>query len=97
MHRSGCPRSVVPVLLDHNIIAERKAETRAFAGWFGCEERLDDLAAHVIANPSAVVAHANFYLLAEVACCYAQRRFNTVRVWLRGAYARGVEPVADEV
>ncbi len=53
------------VLLDDDVVAEREAETGAFAGRLGGEERIEDLVAHLGRDAGAVIADADLDPVAE--------------------------------
>src|SRR5689334_25071054 len=62
------------MLLGDDIVADRQAETGAFAGWLGREERLEQFFALFGRNARAVVAHPDLDRVAEVARGHLQRR-----------------------
>src|SRR4030095_1117446 len=57
-----CPR----MLLDDDVVANRKAKAGAFSGWFGSEERVENLIFHVRRNAGAVIANPDLHTIAKV-------------------------------
>ena len=55
------------VLFHDDVVAERKAEPRAFAGRLGGEERVEHLRLHLVGNAGSVVADRDLDAVAEVA------------------------------
>src|SRR5258705_13736937 len=54
------------MLLDDDVVAERKAKAGTLSSRFGREERVEHLCFHVRRNADAVVADADFHMIAEV-------------------------------
>ena len=54
------------MLLGHDVVADRKAEAGAFAGWLGREEGLKELVLDLRGNAGAVVVDADFNRIAEI-------------------------------
>src|SRR5262249_26456824 len=84
------------MLLCHDVIADREAETRPLAGRFGRKERLEQLVAQFWRNSGAVVAHPDLDLLTEVAGHDLERRAKAVHR-LAAPLGRGIKAVAKEV
>src|SRR5215468_9465890 len=60
-------RDRTAMLLRDDVVADRKPETGAFAGWFGREERLKKTVAVFGRDAGAIVPYPNLDGLAEIA------------------------------
>src|SRR6516165_4639559 len=85
------------MLLGHNVVANRKAETRPFAGRLGGEERLKELALDLGWNANAVVADVDFNRIAQIRCRDPQSRLELRVASLLLAFGSGVEAIAEQV
>ena len=57
------------VLLGHDVVADRQAETGAFARWLGGEEWLEQFVPDVGRNADAIVTDADLHRVTQVAGC----------------------------
>ena len=71
------------MLLDDDVMAERKAEPGALTGRLGREERIEHLLLHLGRNAGAVVADPDFDAVAEVLGRGGKRRLIIAAVVLR--------------
>src|SRR5262249_5966803 len=85
------------MLLGHDVVADRKAEARPFAGRFRGEERLKELVFDLRWNANAVVADGDFNRIAQIACRHLQGRLELRVAPLLLAFGSGVEPIAEQV
>jgi hypothetical protein len=85
------------VLLGHDIVADREAESGALAGRLGREEWLEQLFPDFGRNADAVVTDADFNGVPEIACRHGQDRPECPVAVLPQALVRGVEAIAKEV
>src|SRR5258707_7163558 len=85
------------VLLDHDVEAQRKPETGAFARRFGSEEWVEHLLPHLGRNARAVVANSDFDAVTEVSGRGGKRRLITIEAIFRLAFHCGIETVRDQV
>src|SRR5262249_13718225 len=85
------------MLLGHDVVADRKAEARPFAGRFRGEERLKELVVDLRWNANAVVADVDFDRIAQIACRHLQGRLELRVAPLLLAFGSGVEPIAEQV
>src|SRR4029077_7755071 len=85
------------VLLGHDVIADREAKPRAFAGRLGGEERLEQLVSDLGCNAGAVVADADLDRIAEISRRDLQSGLEFRVVSLLLAFGGGVETVSDQV
>src|SRR5262249_43014152 len=85
------------MLLGHDVVADRKAETGALAGRLGGEERLKELVFDLLWNANAVVADVYFNRIAQIACRYLQGRLELRIAPLLLAFGSGVEAIAEKV
>src|SRR3954447_17091244 len=85
------------VLFDHNVMADRQAETSALAGRLGGEERFENLRAHRLRNADAIVAHTRLHLLTQIARCQAEHPLDAVGGFLLGTLGGYIEAVANDV
>jgi hypothetical protein len=85
------------MLLGHDVVADREAETRSLAGRFGREERLEQFVLDLRRDTNAVVADADLHGLAEIARRHLQRGLETRVASLLLAFGGGIKSVAEEV
>src|SRR5215472_6925712 len=85
------------MLLGYNIVANRKAEARAFAGRLRGEERLKELVFDLRWNANAVVADVDFNRLAQIACRHLQGRLELRVAPLLLAFGSSIESIAEQV
>src|SRR5262249_28698379 len=85
------------MLLGHDVVADREAETGPLAGRLGGEERLEQPVTQFGRDADAVVADADLHGVAEVPCRYPQGRFELLVASLFLAFGGGVEAVTDQV
>ena len=86
-----------PCCLRDDVVGDRQAEPGALAGRLGGEERLEQLVPDVGRNAGAVVAHADFHRVAELASGDLQRRLEPGASAVPRALVGRVEPVAEQV
>src|SRR6478672_10137356 len=70
------------MLLDNDVVTDRKARTGAFTCRFGCEKRVEHLFLHVRRNAGPVVADADFHTIAKTSCGGHQGWFIAIAVSL---------------
>src|SRR5262249_8479015 len=85
------------MLLGHNVVANRKAEARPFAGRLRGEERLKELVFDLRWNANAVVADVDFNRIAQLACRHLQGRLELRVAPLLLAFGSGIEAVAKQI
>ena len=85
------------MLLDHDVMAERKPETGSFPRRLGREERVEYLVSDLRRHPCAIIADSDFHLAAEVFRCYRKRGLVAIAICSRFPLARGVKAVRDQV
>src|SRR5262249_39545132 len=78
-------------------VADREAETRAFAGRLRGEEWLKKLVFDLRWNANAVVADVDFNRIAQIACRYFQGRLELGVAPLLLAFGSSVEAIAEQV
>src|SRR5262245_19314406 len=66
------------MLLDHDVMADGKAEAGAFAGRLGGEEGIEHLLPHLGRNAGAIVAHADLDAIAQAFRRGGQNRLEAV-------------------
>src|SRR3954464_829720 len=69
-----CHLDRAAMLLRDDVVADRQAQTSAFACRLGREERLKELVPDLARDASAVVAHSHFDCLTEIARCHSESR-----------------------
>src|SRR5262249_46335082 len=85
------------MLLDDDVMTERKAEPGPFSCRFGREEGVEYLLSDLRWNPGTVIADCDFDLFADVFRCCRKRRLVVAAVRLRFALGSGVKSVRDQV
>ena len=85
------------MLLDNDVVAQRKAEARSFAGGLGRKERIEHLFLHFRRNTGTVVANPDFDAVAE-ALSHGSKLWLVVRsVAFRFALCRRVKAVRNQI
>ena len=85
------------MLLGDDVVADRQAEPRPFAGWLGREKGLEQLGADLGLNARPVVAHPDLDRLAEIARRDPERRSVAAIGSAQMALPGGVKAVAKQV
>ena len=85
------------MLLGHNVVANRKAEARSFAGRLRGEERLKELVFDFWWNATAVVADVDFNRIAQIPCRHLQGRLELRVAPLLLAFGSSIEAIAEQV
>src|SRR5215470_7048466 len=85
------------MLLGHDVVADRKAEARPFAGGLRGEERLKELVFDLRWNANAIVADVDLNRITQISCRYLQGRLEFRVASLLLAFGSGVEAVAKQV
>ena len=83
------------MLLGHDVVADRKAETCALAGRLRGKEWLEQLVFDLRRHTNAVVADVDFNRIAQIACRYLQGRLELRVAPLLLAFGSGIKAVAD--
>src|SRR5215831_7569239 len=83
------------MLLDDDVVTDGKPQASPFSGWFCREEWIEHLLLHVSRNTAAVVADANFNVVAEILGRGSKNRLVVVR--LRFALRRCVKAIRNQV
>src|SRR5262249_56182276 len=84
------------MLLGYDLVADRQAKSRTFAGRLGRKEGLEQFLPILRRNTDPIVTYPNLDTFAELAGCDLQRRAEQP-VALAAALGDGVESVADKV
>src|SRR5215813_9783451 len=85
------------MLLSYNVVADRKAKARPFAGRLRGEEWLKQLVFDLRWNANAVVADVDFNRIAQIACRHLQGRLELRVAPLLLAFGSSIEPIAEQV
>jgi hypothetical protein len=85
------------VLLDNDVVADRKAKSSPFSGRFGRKEWIEYPFLHFRQNPGAIVANADLYPVAEVSGRGLDGGLVAVAIGLPFSLGRGIESVRDQV
>src|SRR5271155_404677 len=85
------------MLLDDDVVTNRKAQPSSFAGRLCCKERIKQLLLYLRWNSSAVVADAYFNSVTKVLGRSRQRGLVAPSIHFRLTLGRGIEPVCDQV
>ena len=85
------------MLLGYNVVADRKAEARPFAGRLRGKEWLKELVFDLRWNANAVVADVDFNCIAQIACRHLQGRLEFRVAALLLAFGSGIEAIAEKV
>src|SRR5215469_6884104 len=85
------------MLLGDDVVADRKAEAGALAGWLGREEWLKELVSQFRRDADAVVADADFNGVAEILRRYLQSGLELGVAPLPLALGGGIEAIAEQI
>src|SRR5208282_1856826 len=85
------------MLLDDDVVTERKTEAGPFAGRLGRKERVEHLFLDVTGNAGPVVADSDFDTVAEVLSRGSKRWFVAASISLRFALRGCIEAVGNQI
>ena len=83
------------MLLNDDVMADRKAEACALACGLCGEERIEHALPHVGRNPAAIVTNPDLDAVTEVLCRGRKPGFMTIGAILRLALRRSIEAVGN--
>ena len=83
--------------MGNDIIADREAEARPFAGGLRGEERLKEPVFDLRWDANAVVADVDFNRIAQITCRHLQGRFKLRVAPLLLAFGSSIETIVEQV
>src|SRR5262249_11089949 len=85
------------MLLDDDVMADRKTKPRPFASRLCCEERIEHPFFHFRQNSVAIVSNPDFDAVAEIFCRCRQRRLIAISPIQRLALCCSIKAIRNEV
>ena len=85
------------MLLNDDIVADRKTKTGTLSSWFGRKEGIEHLLLHFGRNAGAVVADPDFHLIAKAAGRGRKGWLIAIATGLGFPLGRGIKAVGDQV
>src|SRR3954470_6185947 len=85
------------VLLDNDIVAQRKPKASPLSGRLGSEEWIEHLLPHFGRNARAIVANSNFDAVPKISGCCSKARIMTVATIVCLTLPRRIKSVVDQV
>src|SRR5215831_12544374 len=84
------------MLLDDDVMADRKAKARALAGRLGGEERIEHLFPDLRRNPNTIIPDPDLHPVAEALGRGGDCRLESIAAFLPLALGRGIEAIGDQ-
>jgi len=85
------------MLLDDDVVTDRKAEASTFSSWLGREERIEHFFFHIRGDASAVITNGNLDTVAAVLGHCRQGGLVVAAVGLCSALSGSVKPVGNQI